>query len=180
MTYDETHRGYLDGPDAETLIDSLVLDDWGRHQEYGARGCLTPRAIAVLALSAGVRKVVRYKPDGSERVLTLPAGIAMQYRDNEVLIAAPDGRPGHFAAWVDIDTITSVEVIVDDGLVRERTEGRLISREELADRLSISLRTVDHWVKTQGMPSKKFGSARRFDLEQVMAWNEQRNAGAKV
>lgn len=44
-----------------------------------------------------------------------------------------------------------------------------ISGKELADRLSVSIRTVERW-QSEGMPSEKFGRARRYQHQRCVEW----------
>lgn len=44
-----------------------------------------------------------------------------------------------------------------------------IDGTQLADRLSVGLRTVERW-QSEGMPSEKFGRARRYQLGRCVEW----------
>jgi excisionase family DNA binding protein len=50
------------------------------------------------------------------------------------------------------------------------TPGKLLTREELAELLNCSTKTIDKFVQ-EGMPSVTFGlRMRRFDADEALAW----------
>lgn len=53
---------------------------------------------------------------------------------------------------------------------------RYLTREELADRQNVSVRTVDRWVR-EGIPSETWGMRiRRFRVPDVERWLRKRGA----
>jgi hypothetical protein len=116
-----TFRGYLDGPTAEELhvdlLDRLVR--FGCHQEDGALGVVTPRAMTVLALYAAGTATVRYRTHGRIHHAT---GLVWHIEGNTVEVLSPDNRPGAQMHRIDVDDIVSVEVLVDDHLQRDGRE----------------------------------------------------------
>lgn len=59
------------------------------------------------------------------------------------------------------------------------TTTRLLKDAEVADRLGICRAQV-HRLRQQGMPSHQFGRARRYDLDECMAWADEQAAIATV
>jgi excisionase family DNA binding protein len=48
------------------------------------------------------------------------------------------------------------------------------TKGEIADHCRVSERTIERWL-AQGLPSRKWGGARRFRLSEVEAWLEERH-----
>ena len=55
---------------------------------------------------------------------------------------------------------------------------RYVTRQEMADIMSIGLRTLDYWVK-DGMPSETFGKRRRYFLpSEAIRWAREQGEKA--
>lgn len=56
---------------------------------------------------------------------------------------------------------------------------KLITRAELAEILSVKVRTIDSWSSDYGLPRIKINSSVRYDLDEVMKWVEKKNEERK-
>lgn len=85
-----------------------------------------------------------------------------------------------------------VMIVVDEALIRriireevERVLGReagprlrLLTADEVGERLGVDRRTVLRWAREEGLPSRRLGPREvRFAVEDVLEWSETRRAG---
>jgi excisionase family DNA binding protein len=56
----------------------------------------------------------------------------------------------------------------------KKIQAKMLTKPEVADHFRVTVRAIEIWMKTGGMPFYKIGSLVRFNMDEVLKWKSER------